>query len=146
MSRTADVWLVEPGEAAAKAVRNALARQDADPNVRVIALESGALPHGLPDIGAGPQVVLLDLWVADEPWGAVLRDLRERPATRDAAMVVLGPADDDWAVLRCHQLGADAFLTKPHDAVALAAAVREVAAYWLGVRRGDGADVEPSLG
>jgi len=151
MRQTVGVWLVAPDEAAAKAVRVALAQPDEGPALQVAALDGDGLDRVL---GCGrstradddPLIVLLDLWTPGDPWVEALRELRARPETEHAIIVVLGPSDDDWAVVRSHQLGADAFLTRPDTTASLTKAVREVAAYWLGVQREDEAGAERLLG
>lgn len=134
-------------------MRQALKWQDSEPPVLVLAGAAQALDYLLRqpahDGSAEPMVIVLDLWTSEDAWRDILRQLREHPETRDVPVVVLGPSHDDWAVLRSHQHGADAFLAKPEGRERVAASVREAASYWISIQRdadgaGDVAEPTPS--
>ena len=74
-----------------------------------------------------PDVVVTDLHMPGRDGFGLTQALREDPATRNAAIIVvtgLGGAQD-WAVLR--KLGADRFLVKPIEADSLVSAIRALA-------------------
>jgi signal transduction histidine kinase/PAS domain-containing protein/ActR/RegA family two-component response regulator len=73
-------------------------------------------------LGAGPDLLILDLGLPDRPGQQVLADLRGRPGTGTLPVLVIsGSADATAAELRA--AGADEFLTKPFSPAVLMDAV-----------------------
>jgi DNA-binding NarL/FixJ family response regulator len=132
MSPTPSVLLVTSTQAEAEALRRAPSR---GPATLVLVGASATLSYlfgaGRTRPGAWPGVVFLDLWGQPDAWSSVLQQVRCHEETEALPVVVLGPPGDDWAVLRACDLGADAFLSRPETADAVAAAVGEAASYWL---------------
>jgi len=74
-------------------------------------------------LGEGPvHLVILDLVLPDADGRSLLRALRARPATANAVVVVLTGRGGHDLRAECFELGCDAFLAKPFDPGALAAA------------------------
>jgi two-component system phosphate regulon response regulator PhoB len=69
------------------------------------------------------DVILLDLGLADVNGLDVCRQLRRRPATAQATIIVLTGRDDPRDVRDGLAAGADEFVTKPFDLVGLMASV-----------------------
>jgi PAS domain S-box-containing protein len=102
-------------------------------HVLVQALAAAELPHVALASGADalaqidrikPSIVLLDL-VMPEPDGyQILRELRQRPETKDLPIVVLTGLDADDEIGRAFEAGADDFVRKPFRPVELVARIR----------------------
>lgn len=76
-----------------------------------------------------PALILLDLSVADQSAGSIVKAVRELPGRTTSVIVVSGHAD---AGQRAAQVGADGYLPKPFDIPILVDTVQAV----LSVRRG----------
>lgn len=66
-----------------------------------------------------PAAVILDLFLPDGDGRSFLAQLRSDPRTSGVHAVVVSAADHELARSECFALGADAFLTKPVEAVEL---------------------------
>ena len=60
-----------------------------------------------------PTVVVLDLTTLDVDGYEVFRQIRERPDTREIAVLVTHPHPTDADVFRAWQLNSQSFLSKP---------------------------------
>jgi CheY-like chemotaxis protein len=60
-----------------------------------------------------PDIILLDLRMPRLDGFEVLRQLKRNPATRAITVVVMSSSDLPSDMERCHEYGADDFLTKP---------------------------------
>ena len=70
-------------------------------------------------LAARPALVLLDIDMPRRNGIDVCRELRARPATAGATIVMLTAAADDGAQRRAGEAGADLFLTKPFSPLEL---------------------------
>lgn len=72
---------------------------------------------------AKPDLVLLDVMMPELDGEAVLRRLKDDPATRDLPVVMISAVDDIERVARCIEMGAEDYLPKPCDPALLRARV-----------------------
>lgn len=63
-----------------------------------------------------PDVVLLDMHLADVSAEAVCKRLRQTPVTRDVLVIGFGAPADEATLARHNEIGLDEFLTTPLDA------------------------------
>lgn len=83
------------------------------------------------DIGALPQVVLLDLKLPRLDGLEVLRRIRSDERTRLLPVVILTSSTEDRDRIEGYRLGANSYVRKPVDFGQFAAAVRQLGLYWL---------------
>ncbi len=69
------------------------------------------------------DLVLLDVMMPELDGEAVLRRLKDDPATRDLPVVMISAVDDIGRVARCIEMGAEDYLPKPCDPALLRARV-----------------------
>jgi adenylate cyclase len=69
------------------------------------------------------DLVLLDVMMPDLDGYAVLQQLKSEPARRDIPVLMISALDDMDSVVRCIQLGAEDYLSKPFDPVLLQARI-----------------------
>ena len=91
----------------------------------------GTGPYAGRDLHVMPQVVLLDLNLPRIGGLEVLRRIRENPATRYLAVVVLTSSKEDEDVIRSYSLGANSFVRKPVEFNEFVEAVKAVGLFWL---------------
>ncbi len=72
---------------------------------------------------AVPDVVLLDVVMPELDGMSVLEELKRDPALRDVPVIMISALDDFQSVLRCIELGAEDYLSKPFDPVLLRARI-----------------------
>jgi sigma-B regulation protein RsbU (phosphoserine phosphatase) len=70
------------------------------------------------------DVVLLDIMMPEVNGYEVLGRMRETPALRDVPVIMISAVEELESVVRCIELGADDYLTKPFDPVLLKARLR----------------------
>lgn len=70
-----------------------------------------------------PRIIILDLMPQVMSGPEVLRELRSKPETRDAGVILLTTGHDDTDLAQLRTLGADDHLTKPIDPAELGARV-----------------------
>lgn len=89
--------------------------------------------EALQRLGAGrlPDVVLLDLKLPKLSGIDVLRAVRAEPRTRLLPVVVLTSSDEYEDILASYRAGANGYVRKPVDFEAFAAAVSDVARFWV---------------
>jgi|SRR5437660_5295384 CheY-like chemotaxis protein len=78
-----------------------------------------------------PILLLLDLKMPKANGFQVLEWLRKRSEFSRVPVAIMTSSDHDPHISRAYQLGADSYLRKPPDAVALLALVQRLHAYWL---------------
>ncbi len=78
----------------------------------------------LDSLGERPlDLVLLDVMMPDLDGYAVLKQLKADPVLRDIPVLMISALDEIDSVVRCIQLGAEDYLTKPFDPVLLQARI-----------------------
>lgn len=91
----------------------------------VLVAESGAQARKI-CIQEQPDLVLMDVMMPDADGVALCRDLKRDPLTQDIPIILFTALNDAEARLSGLQAGADDFLAKPIDEVALLARVRSL--------------------
>jgi CheY-like chemotaxis protein len=76
---------------------------------------------------AGRLVILLDIRMPDMDGPEVLRHLKSESSTASIPVYMLTTSDDHREVLRCFELGCNAFITKPVVYESFIEAVRKLA-------------------
>lgn len=132
MTTPTDILLVEPTRQEADTIRRSLQRQGHGRGLLVADLP-GALAHLFPEHpkAGPPRVILLDLWTPHANGCDLLRRIRQHPATEAVPVVVLSSSRNDWEVLRCYQLGANSYMTKPDKPDDLARMAYEAGRFWV---------------
>src|SRR5262245_29845077 len=102
--------------------RDMLARRLARQNYEVLRAVGGLA--ALETLAARPvDLVLLDVMMPDLDGYAVLQRLKADPALRSIPVLMISALDEIESVVRCIQLGAEDYLSKPFDPVLLQARV-----------------------
>jgi two-component system response regulator len=83
------------------------------------------------DVGALPQLILLDLKLPKVDGLEVLRIIRADERTRRVPIVILTSSKEDADLLDGYERGANSYVRKPVDFDAFTDAVRQLGLYWL---------------
>lgn len=83
------------------------------------------------DVGALPQLMLLDLKLPKVDGLEVLRRVRADPRTRRLPVVILTSSREEEDLIQGYDLGANSYVRKPVDFAQFADAVRQLQIYWL---------------
>lgn len=131
MSAVADTLLVEDNTDDAFLVLRSLRKAGAQGGVRWVPDGEAALEALLgDDADPLPARVILDLHLPRYDGFEVLERLRADPRTRDLVVLVFTSSQHPGDRTRCAALGVQDFVTKPVDAGAFDARVREMVARW----------------
>ena len=84
-----------------------------------------------PQAAGRRMVILLDLNMPRKSGLEVLSELKAHPALRRIPVVVLTTSAEELDVVRCYDLGANSFITKPVDFDEFSLAMRRLGDYWL---------------
>lgn len=80
-----------------------------------------------------PAVVLLDLKMPRVDGFEVLKQIKEDPHLKSIPVVVFTSSREEFDLAHCYDLNANAYVVKPVDFRQYLAALKEVAAFWLGI-------------
>jgi CheY-like chemotaxis protein len=80
-----------------------------------------------------PNLLLLDLGLPRVNGLEVLSWVRQHPTLHQMLVVVLSSSEDPEEIQRAYELGANAYVVKPHNPANLVDVVRRVQEYWLGI-------------
>ena len=83
------------------------------------------------DLGAMPQVVLLDLKLPKVDGLEVLRRIRTDERTRTLPVVVLTSSDENQDIVDSYNLGANSYIRKPVDFHKFVDTIGQLGLYWL---------------
>jgi two-component system, response regulator len=78
-----------------------------------------------------PQVILLDLALPKVDGLEVLKRIRSEERTRRLPTVILTSSEDEEALVKGYELGANSYVRKPVDVAQFREAVRELGMYWV---------------
>jgi two-component system, response regulator len=91
----------------------------------------GSSESGGREMGALPEVILLDLKLPKIDGLEVLRRLRGNERTALLPVVVLTSSKEDQDLVQSYRLGANSYIRKPVDFSQFTEAVRHLGLYWL---------------
>ncbi|MEK6607975.1 MAG: response regulator [Myxococcota bacterium] len=91
--------------------------------------------HAGRDVGALPQVVLLDLKLPRLDGLEVLRRIRADARTRILPVVILTSSTEDHDLVNGYSFGANSYVRKPVDFAEFVEAARQLGLYWLLLNR-----------
>ena len=77
-----------------------------------------------------PAVVLLDIKLPRLNGPEVLRHIKADPHFKTLPVVVFTSSREEPDLLKCYELGANAYVVKPVDFPQFTAAVKQVSAFW----------------
>jgi two-component system response regulator len=80
-----------------------------------------------------PDLVLLDLSLADAGGLALLHAMKSSDGLHNAPVIVLHAAGSEADVQRCYALGANTFITRPHDEASSLGVFRSLFQFWFNV-------------
>lgn len=83
------------------------------------------------DVGALPQLALLDLKLPKIDGLEVLQRVRADPRTRRLPVVVLTSSKEEQDMIESYDLGANSYVRKPVDFAQFVESVRQLHLYWL---------------
>ena len=83
------------------------------------------------DVGALPQLMLLDLKLPKVDGLEVLRRVRADSRTKRLPVVILTSSREEEDLIQGYDLGANSYVRKPVDFAQFANAVRQLQIYWL---------------
>lgn len=78
-----------------------------------------------------PELVLLDLNLPRVSGREVLKELKSDPALKKIPVVVLTTSAADTDVLKCYDLGANCYITKPVDFEQFQRIIKVIDEFWL---------------
>jgi two-component system, response regulator len=84
-----------------------------------------------------PVVVLLDLKMPQVDGFEVLRQTRASVLTRNLPIVMLSSSTEESDIIRCYDLGCNAFVTKQIDYEQFFESIKRTVFYWLSLNRCD---------
>jgi CheY-like chemotaxis protein len=82
-----------------------------------------------------PTLMLLDLKMPRKDGFETLEWLRQQPGLKRIVVIVLSSSSELADINRAYDLGANSYLVKPGDFLALVDLVNSLASYWLAVNR-----------
>lgn len=82
-------------------------------------------------MGLYPALISLDLNVPGTDWQETLSAFRSNPWWRPVPVVVISTSGQRATIAACYALGASGYLQKPLNLDELAAAIKQLATYWL---------------
>lgn len=78
-----------------------------------------------------PDLIFLDLNMPRMNGAEFLMEIKKDPALNDIPVVVLTTSDVEKDVVRCYQLGAASYITKPVDMTQFISAIHQLGNYWF---------------
>jgi two-component system, chemotaxis family, response regulator Rcp1 len=80
-----------------------------------------------------PDLVILDLNLPRKDGRAVLADFKSEPTLRSIPAVVFTTSHSIQDIIRCYELGANCYVSKPGSLDEFLAAVQAIERYWFGL-------------
>lgn len=78
-----------------------------------------------------PDLVLLDLNLPKKPGFEVLEEIKSDPKLKAIPVIILTSSRAEQDILKCYQLYASCFVTKPFDFEEFAGAIKKIENFWL---------------
>lgn len=80
-----------------------------------------------------PVFILLDLNMPKKDGREVLREIKQVPELRRIPVVVFSTTNNRQEMVRCYELGANSYITKPNSFEALIRIIESIRHYWIEV-------------
>lgn len=130
-----DILLVDPNPEDAQVFADALSDTSADPTVHIVNTGQEALDfvhqRGNFQDCPRPNIVVLDLELADTHGHTVLETLKNTPEFDHIPVVILTYSEAEEDVLRSYDLNANAYMQKPDDPDEIANLAQSFTDFWL---------------
>ncbi len=82
-----------------------------------------------------PDLILLDLNLPRKDGRAVLAEVKTDPALRQTPIVVFSTSQAGHDIVRCYELGANSYVSKPGNLREFVSAVKSIESFWFGCAR-----------
>ena len=82
-----------------------------------------------------PGMIYLDIEMFGHSGLSVLHVVKSRPQLRDIPVIMLTGVDDNEQKRRAARMGANSYILKPADPVAMLKAIRMTTEYWLNIHQ-----------
>lgn len=78
-----------------------------------------------------PRFILLDLNMPKKDGREVLKEIKQNPALKKIPVVIFSTTNNEQEMLRCYELGANSYITKPNSFEQLMEIVSNLRGYWM---------------
>lgn len=78
-----------------------------------------------------PNFILLDLNMPKKDGREVLKEIKQNPDFRKIPVVIFSTTNNEQEMLRCYELGANSYITKPNSFEQLLEIVSTLREYWM---------------
>ena len=133
------ILMVDDDEDDCLMVRDALAELAMDSDFRTVEdgeeLMNYLHRRGRYSDAARPDLILLDLNMPRKDGREALEEIKADNELRSIPVVVLTTSDSDTDIMRCYDLGGNAYVRKPATFDALVEMMRAICTYWFQVVR-----------
>lgn len=89
-----------------------------------------------------PDLILLDLNMPRKDGREALEEIKNAPRLRSIPVVILTTSDSETDIMKCYDLGGNAYIRKPATFDALVELMRAICTYWFQVVRLPSAGIE----
>lgn len=129
----ADILLVEDDANDQLFFRRAL--QNDEQEVALAVVEDGDEALDYLKGNPRPRIIVTDLHLSRMDGKALLKSLKEQPATRPIPVIIFTTTDAEDEIRECYQGFANAYVVKPDSPKEYVAVVRSLVDFWLGWSR-----------
>lgn len=78
-----------------------------------------------------PRFILLDLNMPKKDGREVLKEIKQNPSLKKIPVVIFSTTNNEQEMLRCYELGANSYITKPNSFEQLMEIVLNLRGYWM---------------
>ncbi|MDR3679643.1 MAG: response regulator [Flavipsychrobacter sp.] len=78
-----------------------------------------------------PRFILLDLNMPKKDGREVLKELKQHSELKKIPVVIFSTTNNEHEMRRCYELGANSYITKPHNFESLIKTVAALRSYWM---------------
>ena len=137
--RTIEVLLVDDNPADADLTREVLARNDSPSHIHAVTDGVEAMAflrrEGKYANALLPDFVILDLSLPKKDGRAVLAEVKADPALQKIPIAIFSTSIERQDVVRCYELGANCYVSKPGNLTDFISAVTSIGEFWFGLAR-----------
>lgn len=83
------------------------------------------------DTASMPRFILLDLNMPKKDGREVLKEIKQNPEWKKIPVVIFSTTSNEQEMLRCYELGANSYVTKPNSFEHLLEIVATLREYWV---------------